>query len=175
MESCDTYKYSTDSEELPLNATLDTNRLLVGGPCSSKRCHLSSVTSTNQQPGSAYDPVADAPDIDNAQHLALGAPVQSAKGTSQPLSPPAFFEGLFDLSSRLKNMNNSMMLTTPADANECPTPHIRHGGGGGVVISGKRLTACTWREFLLIILCVILTTLLIIILFLYFGTPKGRQ
>nr|CDS22613.1 endothelin converting enzyme 1 [Echinococcus granulosus] len=168
-ENCEAYKYFTDSEDLPLNAALDINRLVVGGPCSSKRCHLSSATPTNQQAVSVYDPVADAPDIGNAQYLALKASIQSAKGTSQPPSPPVPFEGLFGLSDKLENMNNSIMLITPANANECPTPHIRHGG---VVVNGKRLTACTWREFLFIILCTILTTLLIIILFLYIGTPK---
>ncbi|KAH9285870.1 hypothetical protein ECG_00231 [Echinococcus granulosus] len=92
-ENCEAYKYFTDSEDLPLNAALDINRLVVGGPCSSKRCHLSSATPTNQQAVSVYDPVADAPDIGNAQYLALKASIQSAKGTSQPPSPPVSLRG----------------------------------------------------------------------------------
>ena len=63
-------------------------------------------------------------------------------------------------------MNNSVNLTMPSDANDCPTPHIRR--------NTKGLTSCTWREFLLIVFCVTLTTLLFIVIVLYFATHQGK-
>ncbi|KAM7541475.1 hypothetical protein Aperf_G00000046959 [Anoplocephala perfoliata] len=151
--SRETYLYSTEYEDSPLNAALDTKSLLVGGQNFSGCSHLSSVSAANQNAAtSAYDPALE--NITSAQSPGLEQASQFSSDDRLLLD-----QG--------ENMNNSMILTNPSDS-ECPPTRIRRNG------AGKRLPACSRLEFLLIILCVILIALLIITSFLHFMPSKDE-